>query len=150
MVDSDLTDHLDNFNGLGLFFDTYPNSRHTYSFPRATAMLGDGKTPYDHDHDNQANELAACSVGLDCRDQADSPSHLAEPLLSDLADGFPSTRHKNDAQAPVHQEQVSQPSAPGRKGGQVGRLFRGSKRGITGRRHLPWFLGFDWGRQRCP
>jgi mannose-binding lectin 2 len=58
---------VDNFNGLGLFFDTYPNSRHTYSFPRATAMLGDGKTPYDHDHDNQANELAACSVGLDCR-----------------------------------------------------------------------------------
>lgn len=29
-------------------------------------MLGDGKTPYDHDHDNQANELAACSVSLNC------------------------------------------------------------------------------------
>ncbi|KAG7566850.1 hypothetical protein FFLO_01351 [Filobasidium floriforme] len=59
---------IDNFNGLGLFFDTYPNSRHTYSFPRATAMLGDGKTPYDHDHDNQANELAACSMDFRRRD----------------------------------------------------------------------------------
>jgi mannose-binding lectin 2 len=27
-------------------------------------MMGDGKTAYDHDHDNDANELGACSVSL--------------------------------------------------------------------------------------
>lgn len=26
-------------------------------------MLGDGKTAYDHDKDNEANEVGACSVG---------------------------------------------------------------------------------------
>jgi hypothetical protein len=40
----------------------YANSRHAYQWPRVTAMMGDGKTTYDHDHDNAANELAACSV----------------------------------------------------------------------------------------
>lgn len=41
---------------------SYANSRHAYQWPRVTAMLGDGKTAYDHDHDNAAHELAACSV----------------------------------------------------------------------------------------
>ncbi|ORX40728.1 lectin [Kockovaella imperatae] len=51
----------DNFNGLGIFFDTYANKKHGYSFPRVTAMIGDGKTPYDHGGDNEAGEIAACS-----------------------------------------------------------------------------------------
>lgn len=59
---------IDYFTGLGIFFDTYPNARHSYSFPRATAMLGDGKTAYDHDHDNQEHELAACSIDFRKRD----------------------------------------------------------------------------------
>jgi mannose-binding lectin 2 len=27
-------------------------------------MIGDGKTKYDHDHDNEAGEVAACSVSI--------------------------------------------------------------------------------------
>jgi hypothetical protein len=27
-------------------------------------MIGDGKTQYDHDHDNESHELAGCSVGI--------------------------------------------------------------------------------------
>lgn len=52
---------VDYFTGLGLFFDTYANSKHTYSWPRISAMSGDGKTQYDHDHDNESHELAGCS-----------------------------------------------------------------------------------------
>lgn len=61
---------VDNFKGLGVFFDTYPNSRHSYSFPRITAMLGDGQTSYDHDHDNAETELAACSIDFRSKDVA--------------------------------------------------------------------------------
>ncbi|KAG9038339.1 hypothetical protein FRB95_001751 [Tulasnella sp. JGI-2019a] len=32
----------DQFEGLGLFFDTYANGRHPYTFPRVVAMMGDG------------------------------------------------------------------------------------------------------------
>ena len=52
----------DKFEGLGVFLDTYANSRHPYAFPRVTAMLGDGKTSYDQDHDGEANSIGACSV----------------------------------------------------------------------------------------
>jgi hypothetical protein len=31
-------------------------------------MLGDGKTSYDHDHDNAANEIAGCSENFRRRD----------------------------------------------------------------------------------
>ncbi|KAJ9101976.1 hypothetical protein QFC20_005125 [Naganishia adeliensis] len=48
---------VDYFTGLAVFLDTYANSRHAYSFPRVTAMLGDGKTAYDHDHDNEKTEV---------------------------------------------------------------------------------------------
>jgi len=58
----------DYFNGLGVFFDTYPNSRHKYSFPRVMPMLGDGKTSYDNDHDGEANNMMlGCSA--DFRDK---------------------------------------------------------------------------------
>ncbi|KAL1409979.1 hypothetical protein Q8F55_003979 [Vanrija albida] len=60
----------DHFTGLGLFFDTYANTRHSYSFPRITAMLGDGKTKYDLDGDNAAGELAGCSENFRRRDVA--------------------------------------------------------------------------------
>ncbi|GHJ86095.1 hypothetical protein NliqN6_2497 [Naganishia liquefaciens] len=55
---------VDYFTGLAVFMDTYANSRHSYSFPRVTAMMGDGRTAYDHDHDNEKTELAACSVDV--------------------------------------------------------------------------------------
>ncbi|KAA1476487.1 hypothetical protein DENSPDRAFT_843467 [Dentipellis sp. KUC8613] len=54
----------DNFDGLGIFLDTYANGRHGYSFPRISAMLGDGKTPYDQAGDNDAHALAGCSANI--------------------------------------------------------------------------------------
>ncbi|CUA74527.1 L-type lectin-like domain-containing protein C126,08c [Rhizoctonia solani] len=55
---------VDNFVGLGLFIDTYANSRHTYAFPRIMGMLGDGKTSYDLANDGASNELAGCSANV--------------------------------------------------------------------------------------
>lgn len=52
----------DKFEGLGIFLDTYANSKHPYGFPRILAMLGDGKTEYDHAHDGDANSLGSCSA----------------------------------------------------------------------------------------
>ncbi|TFK45048.1 ERGIC53, mannose lectin, ER-golgi intermediate compartment [Crucibulum laeve] len=54
----------DNFNGLGLFVDTYPNARHSFSFPRISAMLGDGKTSYDFGNDGEGQVLGACSANV--------------------------------------------------------------------------------------
>jgi len=53
---------IDNFEGLGVFLDTYANSRHSYSFPRVNAMLGDGKTSYDQERDNERTSIGACSA----------------------------------------------------------------------------------------
>ncbi|KAK2799182.1 hypothetical protein FQN50_008571 [Emmonsiellopsis sp. PD_5] len=52
----------DKFEGLGIFFDTYKNSRPSVAFPFVMAMMGDGKTEYDQAHDGKANELAGCSA----------------------------------------------------------------------------------------
>lgn len=54
--------HADQFEGLGIFFDTYKNNRPGVVFPYVMAMLGDGKTTYDAANDGKANELAGCSV----------------------------------------------------------------------------------------
>ncbi|EPQ55311.1 hypothetical protein GLOTRDRAFT_76675 [Gloeophyllum trabeum ATCC 11539] len=53
---------IDKFEGLGIFLDTYANARHSYSFPRIVAMLGDGKTEYDHDNDGESTNIGACSA----------------------------------------------------------------------------------------
>ncbi|KAI9815548.1 MAG: hypothetical protein M1827_002682 [Pycnora praestabilis] len=52
----------DRFEGLGIFFDTYKNNRPGVVFPYVMAMVGDGQTPYDHQNDGKANELAGCSA----------------------------------------------------------------------------------------
>ncbi|KAI5821029.1 legume-like lectin family-domain-containing protein [Pyronema omphalodes] len=52
----------DNFEGLGLFIDTYKNNRPGVVFPYVSAMLGDGQKSYDHAHDGKENELAGCSA----------------------------------------------------------------------------------------
>ncbi|KAA8907344.1 legume-like lectin family-domain-containing protein [Sphaerosporella brunnea] len=52
----------DNFEGLGIFIDTYKNNRPGVVFPYVSAMLGDGQTSYDHAHDGKATELAGCSA----------------------------------------------------------------------------------------
>lgn len=52
----------DQFEGLGIFFDTYKNNRPGVVFPYVMAMIGDGKTNYDQANDGKANELAGCSA----------------------------------------------------------------------------------------
>ncbi|KXH48382.1 legume-like lectin family protein [Colletotrichum salicis] len=52
----------DNFDGLGIFFDTYKNNRPGTVFPYVMAMFGDGKTSYDKDNDGKNTELAGCSA----------------------------------------------------------------------------------------
>jgi len=54
----------DNFDGLGIFMDTYANGRHSYPFPRITAMLGDGKTSYDVGDDGDAQSIGGCSANF--------------------------------------------------------------------------------------
>ncbi|KDQ13940.1 hypothetical protein BOTBODRAFT_33062 [Botryobasidium botryosum FD-172 SS1] len=53
---------IDNFEGLGVFIDTFANSRHSYSFPRVMAMLGDGKTHYEVSDDGDATSIGGCSA----------------------------------------------------------------------------------------
>lgn len=52
----------DNFEGLGIFFDTYKNNRPGVVFPYVMAMVGDGKTSYDKNTDGKAQEFAGCSA----------------------------------------------------------------------------------------
>ncbi|KAI9853002.1 MAG: hypothetical protein M1838_002781 [Thelocarpon superellum] len=52
----------DNFEGLGIFFDTYKNNRPGVVFPLVMAMMGDGQATYDNNNDGKANELASCSA----------------------------------------------------------------------------------------
>ena len=54
----------DQFEGLGIFIDTYKNNRPGIIFPLVMAMLGDGQTTYDNNNDGKANEIASCSVGV--------------------------------------------------------------------------------------
>jgi mannose-binding lectin 2 len=54
----------DEFTGLGIFLDTYANSKHSYSFPRIVAVLGDGKTKYDFGDDGDSQAVGACSANF--------------------------------------------------------------------------------------
>ncbi|KAG8911982.1 hypothetical protein FRC01_005364 [Tulasnella sp. 417] len=54
----------DKFEGVGIFLDTYANSRHSYSFPRIMAMVGDGRTSYDLGSDGDKNSAGACSASI--------------------------------------------------------------------------------------
>lgn len=55
---------VDKFEGLGIFIDTYKNDRPGVVFPYVMAMMGDGHTAYDKEHDGKNNELAGCPVRL--------------------------------------------------------------------------------------
>lgn len=50
------------FTGLGIFFDTYPNSRHPYTFPRISVMQGNGVEAYENGKDGARQEIAGCSI----------------------------------------------------------------------------------------
>ncbi|KAL8866377.1 MAG: hypothetical protein Q9174_006339, partial [Haloplaca sp. 1 TL-2023] len=52
----------DNFDGLGLFIDTYKNQRPGVVFPYVMLMQGNGSVKYDKDHDGKENEIAGCSA----------------------------------------------------------------------------------------
>ena len=53
---------VDQWEGLGVFFDTYANSRHAYVFPEVLAILNDGTKIYDVGKDGAGQELGRCSV----------------------------------------------------------------------------------------
>lgn len=53
---------MDNFEGLGVFFDTYKNNRPGTVFPYVMAMVGDGQTSYDKNTDGKLQEFAGCSA----------------------------------------------------------------------------------------
>ncbi|OMH84920.1 L-type lectin-like domain-containing protein [Zancudomyces culisetae] len=50
----------DFFTGLGLFFDTYANSKEKLSFPIVAGMIGDGKTGYDFSSDGLKHSIGHC------------------------------------------------------------------------------------------
>ncbi|EQL02537.1 Legume-like lectin [Ophiocordyceps sinensis CO18] len=52
----------DNFEGLGIFIDTYKNNRPGVVFPYVMAMFGDGHKSYDKNTDGKDQELAGCSA----------------------------------------------------------------------------------------
>jgi len=54
----------DEFEGLGLFLDTYANGHHDYSFPRIIGILGDGKTKYNYANDGDDQAIGACSANI--------------------------------------------------------------------------------------
>lgn len=54
----------DYFTGLGIFFDTFANARHPYSFPRIMAMQGNGVESYRGSKDGAGQELAGCSLDI--------------------------------------------------------------------------------------
>ena len=54
--------HVDKFEGLGIFFDTYKNNRPGTVFPYVMAMFGDGVKPYDKANDGKDNEFMGCSA----------------------------------------------------------------------------------------
>ncbi|KAH9887471.1 concanavalin A-like lectin/glucanase domain-containing protein [Xylariomycetidae sp. FL2044] len=58
----DVFGHANNFEGLGIFFDTYKNNRPGTVFPYVMAMVGDGKTAYNKDNDGKEQEFAGCSA----------------------------------------------------------------------------------------
>jgi len=53
---------VDKFQGLGIFLDTYANSRHTFAFPRITGMVGDGQTSFDFGNDGEGQTFGGCSA----------------------------------------------------------------------------------------
>ncbi|XP_068608961.1 lectin, mannose-binding 2-like a [Brachionichthys hirsutus] len=55
---------MDNFTGLGVFVDTYPNEEKHLEriFPFVLAMVGNGSVSYDHERDGRPTELGGCNA----------------------------------------------------------------------------------------
>ncbi|KAM4577662.1 lectin, mannose-binding 2-like b [Odontesthes bonariensis] len=56
--------NMNQFTGLGIFVDTYPNADKTHdrTFPYISMMLGNGTLSYDHDRDGRPTELGGCTA----------------------------------------------------------------------------------------
>uniref|UniRef100_A0A671YRK0 Lectin, mannose-binding 2-like a n=1 Tax=Sparus aurata TaxID=8175 RepID=A0A671YRK0_SPAAU len=56
--------NMDNFTGLGVFVDTYPNEEKHLEriFPFVLAMVGNGSISYDHERDGRPTELGGCNA----------------------------------------------------------------------------------------
>ncbi|XP_061585579.1 VIP36-like protein isoform X2 [Cololabis saira] len=56
--------NMNQFTGLGIFLDTYPNADKSLdrTFPYISAMLGNGTLSYDHDRDGRTTELGGCTA----------------------------------------------------------------------------------------
>ncbi|WFD40995.1 uncharacterized protein MJAP1_003986 [Malassezia japonica] len=54
----------DHWKGLGIFFDTYPNTPHRTFFPRISIVQNDGAMSYDVAHDGENQEIEACTAQL--------------------------------------------------------------------------------------
>uniref|UniRef100_A0A3B3D0L5 Lectin, mannose-binding 2-like a n=2 Tax=Oryzias melastigma TaxID=30732 RepID=A0A3B3D0L5_ORYME len=56
--------NMDNFTGLGVFVDTYPNEEKYIEriFPFVLAMVGNGSISYDHERDGRPTELGGCNA----------------------------------------------------------------------------------------
>ncbi|WFD44254.1 hypothetical protein MPSI1_002920 [Malassezia psittaci] len=54
----------DYFKGLGIMFDTYPNTPHRSVFPRISAVFNSGDMSYDMAHDGEGQDIAMCSEQL--------------------------------------------------------------------------------------
>ncbi|KAG7234987.1 hypothetical protein INR49_003469 [Caranx melampygus] len=56
--------NMNQFTGLGIFVDTYPNADKTHdrTFPYISVMLGNGTLSYNHDHDGRPTELGGCTA----------------------------------------------------------------------------------------
>ncbi|XP_003217633.1 vesicular integral-membrane protein VIP36 [Anolis carolinensis] len=55
----------DNFHGLAIFLDTYPNDEATERvFPYISAMVNNGSLNYDHGKDGRWTELAGCTADI--------------------------------------------------------------------------------------
>ncbi|TPX32761.1 hypothetical protein SeMB42_g07581 [Synchytrium endobioticum] len=58
----------DKWTGLGLFFDTYANGRHSHSFPYVYGILNNGTTTYQHDDDGFDQQMGGCSADFRNKD----------------------------------------------------------------------------------
>ncbi|XP_049434777.1 VIP36-like protein isoform X1 [Epinephelus fuscoguttatus] len=56
--------NMNQFIGLGIFVDTYPNAdkSHDRVFPYVSVMLGNGTLSYNHDYDGRHTELGGCTA----------------------------------------------------------------------------------------
>jgi len=64
MVPGSVFGSKDEFEGLGVFLDTYKNGNQPVSFPQVSAMIGNGSMKYDHANDGKEHSIGNCLSAL--------------------------------------------------------------------------------------